>query len=61
MMQKTVYGAECPECSAEVTLEADARVSEIVECVECRSELEIESTEPPTLILAPEVEEDWGE
>ncbi|MFD9733471.1 lysine biosynthesis protein LysW [Umezawaea sp. NPDC059074] len=60
-MQKTVYGAECPECAAEVTLEADARVSEIVECVECRSELEIESTEPPTLILAPEVEEDWGE
>jgi len=60
-MQKTVYGAECPECAAEVTLETDARVSEIVECVECRSELEIESTEPPTLILAPEVEEDWGE
>ena len=38
-MQKTVYGAECPECAAEVSIEADARVSEIVECVECRSEL----------------------
>jgi alpha-aminoadipate carrier protein LysW len=60
-MQKTAYGAECPECAAEVALEADARVSEIVECFECRSELEIESIDPPTLALAPEVEEDWGE
>lgn len=60
-MQKTMYAAECPECSAQVSIDADARVSEIVECVECRSELEIASTEPPALTLAPDVEEDWGE
>ncbi|GAA3850154.1 lysine biosynthesis protein LysW [Saccharothrix violaceirubra] len=60
-MSKTVLAAECPECAADVGLDADARVSEIVECVECRSELEIESVDPPTLVRAPEVEEDWGE
>ncbi|WP_156754458.1 lysine biosynthesis protein LysW [Actinokineospora pegani] len=60
-MQKTISGAVCPECDAQVGLDADARVSEIVECVECRSELEVKSVEPPLLELAPEVEEDWGE
>lgn len=60
-MQETLVAPECPECDAEVSLGADARISEIVECPECRLELEIESVEPPRLTLAPEVEEDWGE
>jgi alpha-aminoadipate carrier protein LysW len=60
-MLNALYAPECPECAAPVTLEADARVSEIVECPDCRSELEIASTQPPVLTLAPEVEEDWGE
>ncbi len=51
----------CPECAAPVTLDADARESEIVECVDCLSELEIRSVDPPGLALAPEVEDDWGE
>jgi alpha-aminoadipate/glutamate carrier protein LysW len=53
--------APCPQCDAEVRIEDDARQHEIVECADCRSELELISAEPPTLALAPEIEEDWGE
>ncbi|MGP8298535.1 lysine biosynthesis protein LysW [Streptomyces inhibens] len=53
--------AACPECDAQVKIEPDTRVSEIVECGDCRSELEVTSLEPATLTQAPEVEEDWGE
>jgi alpha-aminoadipate carrier protein LysW len=34
---------------------------EIVECPECGAELEVVSTGPVVLDLAPEEEEDWGE
>ncbi|GAA1739666.1 lysine biosynthesis protein LysW [Luedemannella helvata] len=60
-MQNVISGAECPECAAEIYVDADARASEIIECTDCRSELEITSVRPPVLSLAPEVEEDWGE
>jgi alpha-aminoadipate/glutamate carrier protein LysW len=51
----------CPDCDAKVTLAEPVRLSEIVECQECRSELEVITLDPVTLALAPEVEEDWGE
>lgn len=60
-MQKVAAGPECPECTAEVPFEGGARVNEIIECPECSSELEVTSVQPPELVLAPEVEEDWGE
>jgi alpha-aminoadipate carrier protein LysW len=60
-MQNVVNSPECPECTTPVTLAPDAQASEIVECLDCRSELEITSAIPPGLVLAPEVEEDWGE
>ncbi len=60
-MQRVIVGSQCPECAGEVSVDADARISEIVECGECRSELEISDTDPLVLSLAPEVEEDWGE
>ena len=53
--------AMCPECGAIVPLAADTMSSEIVVCPECGAELEVISLDPPTLALAPEVEEDWGE
>ncbi len=53
--------AECPECAATVSLPVDTLESEIVACPECGAELEVVSLHPPTLALAPEVEEDWGE
>lgn len=57
-MSKTV---ECPECGAEITLEADAVVGEIIICPDCGVELEIISLDPPQVDLAPQEEEDWGE
>jgi alpha-aminoadipate carrier protein LysW len=53
--------AECPECAAQVSLPDDVMEGEIVQCAECGTELEVVSLNPPTLELAPEEEEDWGE
>jgi len=50
----------CPVCDIEVPIPAQSRLSEILECSDCRSELEILTLDPVTLALAPEVEEDWG-
>jgi alpha-aminoadipate carrier protein LysW len=52
---------ECPVCGAEVKLDADAEVGEIVECEDCGGELELTSLEPVKLQEAPDEEEDWGE
>ncbi len=51
----------CPECGGEFDILEDTMTGEIISCPECGAELEVMSTEPPTLELAPEVEEDWGE
>ncbi len=53
--------AECPECMADVPLPKDAMEGEIVQCPDCGVDLEVIKLEPPTLELAPEEEEDWGE
>jgi alpha-aminoadipate carrier protein LysW len=52
--------AECPECAAQVPL-TDAVPGEILPCPECGADLEVVSLTPPTLALAPQEEEDWGE
>jgi alpha-aminoadipate carrier protein LysW len=46
---------------SDVQTEGDLRQNEIVECPECRAELEVVTVRPTVLALAPEVEEDWGE
>ena len=51
----------CPECESSVTLAATPRMSEILECGDCASELEVVSLNPTAVALAPTVEEDWGE
>jgi alpha-aminoadipate/glutamate carrier protein LysW len=53
--------AKCPECDHELSLDGSVRLSQIVECPGCKSELEVVTTEPVMLALAPEPEEDWGE
>ncbi len=50
----------CPECAATIDL-AGMLTGEIVQCPDCGVELEVVSLDPPTVELAPEVEEDWGE
>ncbi|MFL5803683.1 MAG: lysine biosynthesis protein LysW [Roseiflexaceae bacterium] len=53
--------ANCPECDATITLPADTVEGEILVCSDCAAELEVTGVNPPTLALAPEVGEDWGE
>jgi alpha-aminoadipate carrier protein LysW len=53
--------ATCPECDAEIDLSDDVLEGEIIQCPECGTDLEVTSMDPPTLELAPEEEEDWGE
>ncbi len=52
--------AHCPECEADVDLRG-LMVGEILYCPDCNAELEVLSLEQPTVGLAPQVEEDWGE
>jgi alpha-aminoadipate carrier protein LysW len=51
----------CPECDAVLTLDTDLIEGEIVPCSDCGAELEVLSTQPLELALAPEIQEDWGE
>lgn len=51
----------CPECDATLDLPADLIEGEIVPCADCGAELEVVSTAPVQLQVAPMVEEDWGE
>ncbi|WP_329454047.1 lysine biosynthesis protein LysW [Streptomyces sp. NBC_01497] len=51
----------CPECDGPLKVDDSVSASEVIECPECRSELEVVTTRPLLLAVAPEVEEDWGE
>jgi len=53
--------AECPRCETELNVPSDSVLSEILVCAECQSELELISIDPVEVVLAPEIEEDWGE
>ncbi|MCR9076487.1 MAG: lysine biosynthesis protein LysW [bacterium] len=60
-MSTATITATCPECDATVTFDRAPLNGEIARCTDCSAELEVVSTDPITLELAPEVEEDWGE
>jgi alpha-aminoadipate carrier protein LysW len=51
----------CPECEAEISLEANVEVGEIIVCPDCGVDLEVTSLEPAKVELAPMEQEDWGE
>lgn len=53
--------APCPECDAPVPFDRPPLNGQIARCPDCGTELEVTSTNPIRLELAPEVEEDWGE
>lgn len=57
-MNKNVF---CPECEAEISLEATVMQGEILVCPDCGIDLEIISLEPVMIEVAPMEEEDWGE
>jgi alpha-aminoadipate carrier protein LysW len=52
--------SNCPECAADIEV-TQAIVGEIIQCDDCSAELEVLSTSPIALALAPTEEEDWGE
>lgn len=52
---------KCIECGSDISTGSELIVAEIIKCPHCEIELEVISVEPIQLILAPEVEEDWGE
>lgn len=60
-MTTATITATCPECDATISFDRPPLNGEIARCNDCSAELEVINTEPITLELAPEVEEDWGE
>ena len=52
---------KCPECGADLVIEAGTINGEIITCDACDIDLEVVKLEPITLEIAPEEEEDWGE
>lgn len=57
----TKIEVSCPECDAPIRTDRKPLNGEIIRCTDCGVELEVTSTDPLRLELAPEVEEDWGE
>ena len=53
--------ATCPECAAEIVLDAETEENEVIVCPDCGVDLEVISLDPVTVDLAPMEEEDWGE
>ena len=53
--------SECVICGCNLTLNADIELGELLECVDCGSELEVSSMDPLELIEAPCEGEDWGQ
>jgi len=51
----------CPECAAEVSLDENTMVGEILVCPDCGVDLEVTSLDPAAIDLAPMEQEDWGE
>ncbi len=60
-MTTATITATCPECDAPISFDRAPLNGEIAHCSDCSAELEVISTAPITLELAPEAEEDWGE
>jgi len=56
-----MFTTTCPECAAEVTLEAGTEVGEIIVCPDCGVDLEVTALDPAAVQLAPMEQEDWGE
>jgi len=51
----------CPECEAQIELDAGTEAGEIIVCPDCGVDLEVTSIDPAAVQLAPMEQEDWGE
>jgi alpha-aminoadipate/glutamate carrier protein LysW len=61
MSASSVSATVCPECESDLTVQDGVLRNEIIECPDCRCELEVLGVSPLILAVAPEIEEDWGE
>ena len=61
MTNSTAVQTPCPECDASVVFDRAPLNGEVARCRDCGVEVEVVGTDPLTLEIAPEVEEDWGE
>jgi alpha-aminoadipate carrier protein LysW len=61
VMRESAVSSSCPECGGAVSPAVPSMVGEIVQCPDCGVELEVKSTDPLELAVAPLEEEDWGE
>jgi alpha-aminoadipate/glutamate carrier protein LysW len=53
---------ECPVCGGGIDVAADTLLGELLDCVDCGSELEVRGLTPTVeLREAPVAAEDWGE
>jgi alpha-aminoadipate carrier protein LysW len=53
---------ECPVCAGSVDVGDDVMLSELLDCQDCGSELEVTVIEPAVQIAeAPMCAEDWGQ
>jgi alpha-aminoadipate carrier protein LysW len=59
--RKIMSTVTCPECEAEITLDAGTEAGEIIVCSDCGVDLEVIAVDPAAVQLAPMEQEDWGE
>ena len=52
---------ECPICGGQVELDESTMLHELIECIDCGSELEVTAINPFFLSEAPTAGEDWGQ
>jgi alpha-aminoadipate carrier protein LysW len=58
----TATTMECPVCAGSVDVGDDVMLSELLDCQDCGSELEVSVIEPAVQIAeAPMCAEDWGQ
>jgi alpha-aminoadipate carrier protein LysW len=48
----------CPECGGGVGVTGSPQLGQLVECPDCRSELEVTAVAPIRFAAAPDIEED---
>jgi len=51
----------CPEGEAQIELDANVEVGEIIVCSDCGVDLEVTALNPAAAQIAPMEQEDWGE
>lgn len=60
-MQNALTMFTCPVCDAENELTYQVETHEIVDCIDCSSELEVTSTDPVSVVEIDMDAEDWGQ